>query len=99
LALRLLALGRRPISGPLLEAAMLQKLRGAGFRTLEPLAWGEQRRWGFAGAGFLMVRKIGGEEVADLLEHEPGGQRDALWGTSAHCWRGCISPDFSSPCG
>jgi tRNA A-37 threonylcarbamoyl transferase component Bud32 len=79
LALRPLVFGRRPLSGPLRELAMLQKLRAAGFRTMEPLAWGERRRWGLPVQGFLLVRAAGGEEVADLLEQWPPGPRDALW--------------------
>jgi len=79
LALRPLALGHRSYSGPMRELTILRKLRVAGFRTLEPLAWGEQRRWGLPVRGFLLTREAGGQEVADLLVQGRAGARDALW--------------------
>jgi tRNA A-37 threonylcarbamoyl transferase component Bud32 len=76
--LRTLLCGRRPHSGALRELTLLQSLRHAGFQTMEPVAWGERRRFGFPLDGFLVVRKVQGDEVANLFDGMDGSRRRRL---------------------
>ncbi len=76
--LRTLLCGRRPHSGALRELTLLQSLRHAGFQTMEPVAWGERRRFGFPLDGFLVVREVKGDEVANLFNRSTGREKRAL---------------------
>ncbi len=76
--LRTLLCGRRPHSGALRELTLLQSLRHAGFQTMEPVAWGERRRLGFPLDGFMVVRKVQGDEVANLFNRSTGREKRAL---------------------
>lgn len=76
--LRMLLCGHIPCSGALRELKMLQTLRRAGFMTMEPVAWGERRRFGFPVSGALVVREVRGREAADLFEHADGPDRRIL---------------------
>jgi tRNA A-37 threonylcarbamoyl transferase component Bud32 len=76
--LRTLLCGRRSHSGALRELTLLQSLRHAGFQTMEPVAWGERRRFGFPLDGFLVVRKVQGDEVANLFDGMDGSRRRRL---------------------
>ncbi len=65
--LRLLLLGRANC-GPLREKRLLDRLRAAGFATMEPVAWGEKRICGLPVSGFLVVKEIAGPNVGDLYD-------------------------------
>ncbi len=70
--------GLRPHSGPLREVRLLQLLRANGFLAMEPVAWGEQRLLGIPLRGFLVVREVKGEELADLFDRSNGYERQQL---------------------
>ena len=76
--LRTLLCGRSPHSGALRELTLLHSLRHAGFQTMEPVAWGERRRFGVPLDGFLVVRKVQGKEVAALFDGMDGSHRRRL---------------------
>lgn len=76
--LRTLLCGHISHTGALRELKMLQELRSAGFLTMEPVAWGERRRFGFPVSGALVVREVRGREVADLFRHADGPDRRIL---------------------
>lgn len=66
---RLLALvlfGTRPISGPLREFRMLRAMADHGFRVMEAAAWGEARWLGIPRMGFLVVRSVPGNHLAQV---------------------------------
>jgi len=64
--LKALFLGHRPHCGPIRELHMLSGLDRAGFAVMQPVAWGETRRWGLPTGGFLVVSEVQGRDVADL---------------------------------
>ena len=70
--------GYRPRSGALRELQMLQVLRKAGFLTMEPVVWGEQRRFGRPLRGLLIVREVPGEELAELFDSSDGWRKREL---------------------
>ena len=45
---------------------------------MEPVAWGERRRFGFPLDGFLVVRKVQGDEVAALFDGMDESRRRRL---------------------
>jgi tRNA A-37 threonylcarbamoyl transferase component Bud32 len=67
--------GRWPASAARREWQLLGRLRAAGFATMEPLAWGEVRRFTLPEGSFLLVREVPGQEVADLFERSGGDAR------------------------
>jgi tRNA A-37 threonylcarbamoyl transferase component Bud32 len=76
--LRLIACMRRPWSGPMRELLLLQQLRAAGFAAMEPVAWGERRRFGVPTSGFLVVREVQGRNMADVFDEASVTERHAL---------------------
>ena len=70
--------GYRPHSIVFRELQMLKKLQRAGFQTMEPVAWGEQRRFGFPICGILVVREVQGEEFAQLYDAVDGMRKKEL---------------------
>jgi tRNA A-37 threonylcarbamoyl transferase component Bud32 len=76
--MRLLLFGLRPVCGSLREVWMLQELQTAGFKTMEPVAWGQRRIRGFTVRGFLFVRKVEGKEVSGLFSGLDGPGRSRL---------------------
>lgn len=77
-SLAMLRRGHCPYSAPLRELRLLQLLRLAGFLTMEPVAWGEQRRFGFPMRGFLVVREVRGEEAAVFFDQADGMEKRQL---------------------
>jgi hypothetical protein len=73
--LMMLLFGLRPRSGPLREQLLVERLKAAGFATMEPVAWGEKRRFGMPLGGFLVVRQVPGTDVATLFDRASGKQR------------------------
>jgi len=76
--LRTLLYGQRPRSGALRERLLLQRLRSSGFMTMEPVAWGEKRIFGFPFYGFLVVREVVGQEVSELFDRADGWGKRVL---------------------
>ena len=70
--------GMRLHSGPLREVRLLQLLRSKGFLAMEPVAWGEQRLLGIPLRGFLVVREVKGEELANRFDRSNGHERQQL---------------------
>jgi len=75
---RALLSGQVPHCGPLRELAIIQLLQQKGFAVMTPVAWGEQRRFGFPVCGFLVVREVCGEDVAQLYAASQAHDRLAL---------------------
>lgn len=73
-----LAFGRLPQSGAMREVTLLRKLRAAGFAAMEPVAWGEQRRWGVPVGGFVVVKNVAGRDVAAVFDQATPKDRHAL---------------------
>ncbi len=67
--LRMLLVGRRPMSASIREKTLIELMQQAGVAMMEPVAWGERRRFGFPRCGFLLVREVIGEEVADIYRN------------------------------
>ncbi|MGD9874223.1 MAG: lipopolysaccharide kinase InaA family protein [Kiritimatiellia bacterium] len=76
--------GGRPLSGALREKRMLEQLRARGFAAMEPAAWGQERLPGFRARGFLLVRKVNGEELAELFDKSPGLRKRELMTAAGH---------------
>jgi hypothetical protein len=76
--LKSLFFGRLPHSGPVREKNLLLALRQAGFATMTPVAWGEERRWGLPTSGFLLVREVRGPDGATLFSNSTAPERHAL---------------------
>lgn len=76
--LRMILFGHCPRCGALREVYMIQRLQSAGFAVMEPVAWGQEWAHGFRFRGFLLVRRVLGKEVADLLENACGRERNQL---------------------
>lgn len=70
--------GRRPASGPVREAALAIQLRTAGFSAMEPVAWGEKRRWGLPVKGFSVIRAVAGESVENAYAQADEASRRRL---------------------
>ena len=67
--------GYRPHCGPLREWQMLTALTRAGFPVMQPVAWGETRRFGLPTGGFLVVAEVKGRDVATLATELPSAER------------------------
>jgi hypothetical protein len=76
--LRMLIYGQRPTSGAGREYMMANLLRSAGFEAMEPVAWGETRLGGVPREGFLVVRAVPGESVAEVFERTAPPERRIL---------------------
>jgi tRNA A-37 threonylcarbamoyl transferase component Bud32 len=76
--LRMLLHGQWPRTGTLRELQILQKLQSAGFATMEPVAWGEERRFGFPLRGFLMAREVPGQEAMEVYQTASGADKCRL---------------------
>ncbi len=72
------AFGRLPQSGAMREVTLLRKLRAKGFAAMEPVAWGEQTRWGMPAGGFVVVKNVAGRDVAAVFDQSKPGERHAL---------------------
>ncbi len=62
-------------SGPVREALMVACLREAGFATMEPLAWGENRCCCIPKGGFYLSRGVPGVSLAVVFESSRGPAR------------------------
>jgi len=76
--LRMILRGRWPCSAALRELGLLQLLRKAGFLAMEPVVWGEQRRFGYPVRGLLVVREVRGQDIAVLFDQADGFQKRIL---------------------
>lgn len=45
---------------------------------MEPVAWGERRQLGLPACGFLVVREVAGQEVAELFDQADGWEKRVL---------------------
>jgi len=78
--LRMLCWFCRPQSNALREVKMLLTLQSAGFAVMEPVAWGEEWIGWFKVRGFLLVREVIGQEVAELFDCSSDRERLELMG-------------------
>jgi tRNA A-37 threonylcarbamoyl transferase component Bud32 len=74
----LLVHGHRPMCGALREARLLEQLEAGGFPVMKAAAYGERRVWGMPQEGFLLVRAVPGQLVADLYQKAEPAARFAL---------------------
>lgn len=70
--------GCRLHCAPLRELAAIRLLQQKGFAVMDPVAWGERRRYGLPACGFLVVREVCGDNVAQLYASSRGPARLAL---------------------
>lgn len=74
----MLLFGCWPRSGPIRELMLLRRLSSAGFPSMVPVAWGERKVLGLPMGGFIVVRGIEGEDVAELFDRSSGRDRRAM---------------------
>lgn len=76
--LRMVARGRRPLSGPVREAVLADLLRAEGFAAMEPVICGEIRAGGFPKKGFNLCREVRGTPLDEVHAAAGGVVRERI---------------------